>query len=452
MQNSSTKDKKAYINVVKDLTNRSNFEKNLDKKKGQNWKVTHIKEYLEKNRNFEARNTIHLAGSKGKGSTAHFINNIFLESKKNVLLYTSPDLHSVTERILLNGKQISKKLFVQIASKYTQNTFFDNWSYFELMTIIAWEAAQIQNCEWQIIETGLGGRLDATNALGHKIVNIITPIELEHTEILGDTLEKISSEKTGIIHKGENVVVSKMSEEATKIIKEKINLIGTKQSLVNEECQINYKNQSIEYQILDIHTPITIYKNIKLKNIGTHQAENAATAIRACEIAWRKIYKEDIPVNYVLRGLTNTIIPGRIEKIKEKPLILIDSMHTVLSAKKLEETLSNLQLPKKRVIIFGALENKNVNKIAKVLCKNNTDIIVTKPISKRSMSINKVKKIFDKYCANVVIENNLKRAIRLISNDTHQDRYFLIVGSTYLIAEAREIILSIDGDRKLNLR
>ena len=153
-----------------------------------------------------------------------------------------------------------------------------------------------------------------------------------------------------------------------------------------------------------------------------------------------------------MRGLTNTIIPVRIEKIKEKPLILIDSMHTVLSAKKLEETLSNLQLPKKRVIIFGALENKNVNKIAKVLCKNNTDIIVTKPISKRSMSINKVKKIFDKYCANVVIENNLKRAIRLISNDTHQDRYFLIVGSTYLIAEAREIILSIDGDRKLKLR
>ena len=177
------------------------MKKILIKKKGQNWKLAHIKEYLEKNRNSESRNTIHLAGSKGKGSTAHFINSIFVESKKNVLLYTSPDLHSVTERILLNGKQISKKLFVKIASQYTQNTFFDNWSYFELMTIIAWKAAQIQKCEWQIIETGLGGRLDATNALSNKIVNIITPIELEHTEIIGDTLEKISSEKTGIIHR-----------------------------------------------------------------------------------------------------------------------------------------------------------------------------------------------------------------------------------------------------------
>ena len=127
-------------------------------------------------------------------------------------------------------------------------------------------------------------------------------------------------------------------------------------------------------------------------------------------------------------------------------------MHTVLSAKKLEETLSNLKLPKKRVIIFGALENKNVDKITKVLCKNNTEIIVTKPISNRSMPINKVKKVFNKFSTNVVVEKNLKSAIRKISIDPQLDRYFLIVGSTYLIAEAREIILSIDGDRKLNLR
>ncbi|MBI51762.1 MAG: hypothetical protein CL779_00900 [Chloroflexi bacterium] len=352
MQNSITKENQDYINVVKNLTNRSNFEKNLDTQKKQNWKVEHLKKYLEDNGNFEIRNTIHLAGSKGKGSTAHFINSILIESKKNILLYTSPDLHAVTERIVLNGKQISKELFVKIASEYTENNFFNNWSYFELMTIIAWKAAQMQNCEWQVIETGLGGRLDATNALNQKVVNIITPIELEHTEILGNTLEEISIEKTGIIHKNENVVVAKMSEEATKITKEKINLIGANHALVDQECTINYRNQSIENQIIDINTPVNNYKEIKLKNIGKHQAENAATAIRACEIAWQKIYKEKIPVNYVVRGLSKTIIPGRIEKIKTYPLIFIDSMHTELSAIKLEETLLNLKLPKKRVIVL----------------------------------------------------------------------------------------------------
>tara|TARA_Y100001970_G_scaffold132492_1_gene163464 strand:+ start:19166 stop:20530 length:1365 start_codon:yes stop_codon:yes gene_type:complete len=448
----NTKENEDYINVVRNLTNRSNFEKNLNVKKRQNWKVTHLKKYLKNNDNFEDRHTIHLAGSKGKGSTAHYINNIFIESKKNVLLYTSPDLHAVTERILLNGKQISKKLFVKIASKYTEDDFFNNWSYFELMTIIAWEVAHVQNCEWQIIETGLGGRLDATNALNHKIVNIITPIELEHTEILGKTLEKISGEKTGIIKKNEDVVIAKMSEQATNITEEKINLIGAKYSLVNQECSINYKSQSIENQIIDINTPFNSYKNIKLKNIGSHQAENAATAVRACEIAWQKIYKEDIAVDAVVRGLSKTIIPGRIEKIKKKPLIIIDSMHTELSAIKLEETLSKLKLPKKRIIIFGTLENKNVNKIAKILCKKNTEVIVTQPISNRAMPSNKVKKIFENYSKNVTAEINLKSTLSRVLNSTLQDQYILIVGSTYLISESREIILSIDGDRNLNLR
>ena len=452
MQNHFTKENQDYINVVKNLTNRSNFEKNLNTKKRQNWKVIHLKEYLENNGNFESRNTIHLAGSKGKGSTAHFINSIFVESKKNVLLYTSPDLHAVTERIVLNGKQISKKLFVKIASKYTKDNFFNNWSYFELMTIIAWQAAKMQNCEWQVIETGLGGRLDATNALNQKIVNVITPIELEHTEILGDTLEKISLEKTGIIHKNENVVVAAMSKEATNITKDNIELIGAKHVLVNQECIINYRSQSIENQIIDIKTPMNNYKNIKLKNIGTHQAENAATAIRACEIAWQKIYKEKIPLHYVIRGLSKTMIPGRIEKIKTNPLIFIDSMHTELSAIKLEETLLNLKLPKKRTIIFGALENKNINKIAKILCNKDTEIIITKPISKRAMPISKVKKIFEKFSNNVTSEKNLENAISKIINYRRHDQYFLIVGSTYLISESREIILSIDGDRNLNLR
>ena len=452
MQNLFRQNDKDYIRIVKDLTNRSNFEKTGSKNKKQDWKVTHIKDFLNENGNFEKRNTIHIAGSKGKGSIAHFVNSILLETKKRVLMYTSPDLHAVTERISINGQQISKKLFVEIASKYTKNPFFDDWSYFELITLIGWEAAQMMNCEWQVIETGLGGRLDATNAINAKTVNIITPIELEHTEILGDTIEKIIEEKVGIIHKKENTVISIMSKQATSLLKDKIDMLEAKYHLVTLDCKIVYRNQNLDYQTIDIKTPHNNYKDIKLHSIGEHQAENAAAAIRACEIAWSKIYNNQIPINNVVQGLSKVKIPGRIEKINTNPLIIIDSMHTELSALKLENTLSTLNLPKKRIIIFGTLKNKNVNKIAQIICDDSTEIIITKPISERAMPIEKIKKIFDKFSKNVSTEINLQNALDKSLTNKSRDYYVLIVGSMYLISESREIILSTKGDRHLDLR
>ncbi|MDG1989735.1 MAG: Mur ligase family protein [Dehalococcoidia bacterium] len=453
MKNSKiTKIEKDYINVINKLSSRSNFEKDGQKLKDENWKITHIREYLNKNENFDKRNTIHIAGSKGKGSTAHFINGILLQSRKNIYLFTSPDIHSVTERIIINGQPISKKLFTYIAKKYVEDIFFDQWSYFELLTLIGWKVAEKTNCDWQIIETGLGGRLDATNAMTKKIINVITPIDYEHTEILGKTINKIAKEKTGIVKYKEEVIIAKMPKSRIKIIEEQASLIESKIHKIITDCKITYKKHSIDYQIVDIDTPLEKYKNIQLNAIGKHQAENAASAIRACEIAWQKVYKEKLPYQYVKEGLSQVKLPGRIEKIRENPLILLDGMHSQLSAKRLEETLTDIKLPKKRIVIFGSLQNKKIDSIAKQICNNKTEIIITQPKSSRAMSINKIKSIFAKYSSNIHTNINIDDALKNALEKMNGDQYILITGSIYLISEAREKLLSIDGDRKLNLR
>jgi dihydrofolate synthase/folylpolyglutamate synthase len=447
-----TKIEKDYIGVVNKLTSRSNFEKNGQILKDENWKITHIRKYLDQNQNFDKRHTIHIAGSKGKGSTAHFINGIFLKSKKNIYLFTSPDLHSVTERIILNGHPISKKLFTCLAKKYVENKLFDQWSYFELLTLIGWKAAEKTNCEWQIIETGLGGRLDATNAMTKKIINVITPIDYEHTEILGKTLQKIAKEKIGIVKYKEEVIIAKMSKFRSKIIEQLADSLGASSHRIITDCKIKYKQQTIDYQIVDIETPLKKYKNIQLNAIGKHQAENAASAIRACEIAWQKVYKKQLPYQYVKDGLLQVQIPGRIEKVSDNPLIILDGMHSELSAKRLNETLTDIKLPKKRVVIFGSLQNKKIDLIAKQICNEKTEIIITQPKSTRAMSIDKLKNIFAKYTSSIDTQINLDNALESALEKVSKDQYIIITGSIYLISEAREKILSIDGDRELNLR
>ncbi|MFB0901025.1 MAG: Mur ligase family protein [Dehalococcoidia bacterium] len=448
----SPKESSKFKEVAQSLLSRSNFEKKGQKKENKKWKIGHIQNYLNKNNCFADRNTFHIAGSKGKGSTANFINGIMNETLKSIYLFTSPDLHSLTERIIINNKKISKKKFIEIAKKYTENKEFNNWSYFELLTLIGWEAASKNKCDWQIIETGLGGRLDATNAMTKKTVNIITPIDYEHTEILGNSLREIAKEKAGIIQKKQHVVIAFMSNVPKNEIIKKAKYLQAQIHIMDLECKILYKEQTLTSQIIDVTTPLRTYKNIILNITGKHQAENAVTAIRSCEIAWKEIYKKDIPAKYIINGLSKVFLAGRIEKINDSPLIIIDSMHTALSAKRLEESLNDITLPSQRVIIFGSLKNKKINLIAKQICNKNTRIIITKPNSERAMPIEKIKYIFTQYTDRISTADNLETALNSISKKEKINKYILITGSIYLISEAREKILSIKGDRELGLR
>ncbi len=375
--------------------------------------LNRIKDLLKKLGNPQKKlsNVIHVAGTNGKGSTIAFINSIAKMYGLKVNTYTSPHLINFNERIKLNGKIIDDKLLFDTLFQVAKTNNGNKITFFEITTVACFLIFSKIPSDLCLIETGLGGRLDATNVLPANKISAITRIGYDHEDFLGNDLKNITLEKCGIIKKNTSVVVGYQNK---KIVKETIlKNVQEKQSKI-----------------------IKLYKIPKTWDIGLegmHQYENASIAVTAL-----KQYFCEIDTSIIRKGLENTKWDGRIQEISQGNLIinrknitLIDGAHNLDGALALSNYLKTLK-QKRWTLIMGMIKNKNAEGFLKILKKQINKIFII-PIYNQTSTYNfsEFKKITKKLKIETYNFDNLEKAIKKVPKKDA----LLITGSLYLVGE-----------------
>ncbi|MEO8074390.1 MAG: Mur ligase family protein [Acidobacteriota bacterium] len=384
---------------------------------------------------------VQVAGTNGKGSVCVFLEAICISAGIKVGMTISPHLVSVTERVRINGREISEKDFArhatrirEISEKLVKTGELETVpTYFEQVTTIALNAFSEAKIELAILETGLGGRFDATTAAKAKIA-AITPIDFDHQQILGNTLAKIAAEKAAIIRADTKVVVAEQPKEALDVILQRCAKFSVSPNLAAEVGTF-YEGETVTFQ-----TSKAVYEKVRLSLNGRHQIENAKSAILLAEILQEnfKITSENI-----VGGLQSAKHKGRLEFYKN---FLFDGAHNVSGAKSLRQYLDEF-ITQPITMIFGSMRDKDLSEIAEILYPKADRLILTKPDNPRSMEtlelLKFVPKVFGK--ENIIIEETVENAVKKAREISSENHLILITGSLYLIGEAQKILKNESG-------
>jgi len=354
--------------------------------------------------------SIHIAGTNGKTSTSHMLASIFQEGKYKVGLYTSPHLKDFRERIKINGKMISKIEVINFVKKNKASFEKINLSFFEFTVILAFNYFAKKKVDIAIIETGLGGRLDSTNIISPEL-SIITNISLDHTKLLGNTIEKISKEKGGIIKPYTPVVIGRKQEKNKKIFEQ-----------IAQE-----RFSSIIYPT---------HQNYLSDLKGNYQKENQDTAITAIlelkKKGWQ-ITKEDITKG-LLNVIKNTGLLGRWQKLSKKPLIICDTGHNEDGIRTLIKQIKAIPYQNLH-IVFGVVHDKNLNNILEILPQT-ASYYFCKANIPRAMNEKEIKKQAAKHKLRGESFSSVNKALEQAKKKAIPEDLIFVGGSTFIVAEA----------------
>ncbi|ADQ14545.1 bifunctional folylpolyglutamate synthase/dihydrofolate synthase [Halanaerobium hydrogeniformans] len=308
-------------------------------------------------------NVIHLAGTNGKGSTAAFIENIYRQAGYKTALYTSPHFYHFNERIKVNGKAASTYLLKDLikelkkAVEKLKKDGFGEASFFEVVTALAFLYFEFHQPDIVILETGLGGRLDATNVIKKPLLSIITTIDIEHSKLLGNSQSEIAYEKAGIIKENSKVLTAVTSQEALSVIEKTAAEKSTQLIKLTQKYDKIKSSGGLKKNYLYFSSSNKKYK-YKLSLLGMYQAQNAALAHLAVNILKSEFpfKKEDLQ-----KGLSTVVWPGRMQKISKKPLTILDGAHNPAAVKALAESLKTAAAEFNNIhLIFSALNDKDI--------------------------------------------------------------------------------------------
>ncbi len=370
----------------------------------------------------------HIAGSNGKGSTAAFISSILQEFNYNVGLYTSPHFVNFNERILINDQQIPDQFVSDFVNSY--NDFIDEHqlTFFEVTTAMAFKYFNEMKVDYAVIETGLGGRLDATNVLTPLAV-VFTAIGLEHTNVLGNTIEEITNEKAAIIKEGIKVFCGMLPITSLKMIGKKCNALKSELFRLDEYSNLKNNNLELYTEELEIDDWTTsLY--------GQFQQYNGALAALAVS---KTLALNDS--NVIARGIknvvSNTNIQGRYEFINKKPDIIFDSAHNPQSV---DVFLSEFKRQTKNysntALLFTCMKDKNAKNMLEQLKKYFDTIYLTEINNVRSYSIEELKTIADELKINTKTSENPSDLVKSYFSRAGKD-CLVVLGSMYLLGEIK---------------
>lgn len=391
--------------------------------------------------------TIHVAGTNGKGSTCAFLNSVFMAMDKKVGMFTSPHLVDIRERIQINGKLIGKEEFLNCTNIVIDNInrFQDKKagfhpSFFEFIFFVAVIHFKMNDIDVAIYETGLGGRLDATNSLSKKSVSVITEIGMDHMEYLGDTYEKIAFEKAGIIKPNVPVVFWDGRKECSLVIREKAWELGCK---AFEVCEQNVevlctKEKNIDFSYKSLYDKNVIFT---VHSYAQYQVRNAAMAVKTLEVLGF-----DIEASAVNEGIAEMFWPGRMEMIDDQ--IFVDGGHNVDGIEAFIHTALNDECKGSRHLLFSAVSDKQIGIIAKMLveCDAFHKISVCGFDSYRATKVEELKAIFDKVIADngsnmvVGLYDDVQGAFEKEKELLGADDRLYICGSLYLVGAVKEYV------------
>lgn len=372
--------------------------------------------------------TIHVAGSNGKGSTSSFIASILQESGYKTGLYTSPHFIKFNERIVINGKQIDDEYIAGFVAE--NEKYIDGYqlTFFEVTTAMAFKYFLEIKTDYCIIETGLGGRLDATNVLNPLSV-VITTISLEHTNVLGTTIAQIAFEKAAIIKNGTNVFTGILEKEASEIVERRCKetssqLYPVKDFISNEESSTKvYINDEIQ---LEMNPPLR----------GKYQKYNAALAVLTVSKTFPSITKENYLLG-ILNVARNTGLQGRYEFFHRKPDIIFDSAHNPEGIENfLTEFSKDMELYSKRFLLFGVMRDKAIGEMLKMLTKSFDQIFITGIKYERAATIEEI----SEECESLNIDySQVKKSEEFVLEfkNHNKDECLVVLGSMYLLGEIK---------------
>ena len=307
---------------------------------------------------------IHIAGTNGKGSVSAFLCSILKEAGIRTGMFTSPHLVDFRERICEDGQMISREEVTKLGNMLLEEDFGTVPTMFDYCLAMALLYYRDRQCQAAVIETGLGGRLDSTNAIGVPEVTVVTKIGYDHMAVLGDTLDKIAAEKAGIIKNGTKLVLESQEKDAMDVLletaeKEAVTEIKIADMHDVTECRYENGRQYFSYQI---------YKNLEMAMLGVHQYENAAAAILAAEIFLKDRGISDEKAEYYIReGIKKTRWEGRMEILSREPFFMVDGAHNGNGVAALAESLRTLFPGEKFHFVMGVMADKNYEEMIEEL-------------------------------------------------------------------------------------
>ena len=382
--------------------------------------------------------SLHIAGTNGKGSSSHFIASILQEHGFKVGLYTSPHLKSFTERIKINGIEVSKtwvSTFVGDKKNIIQEL---SPSFFEWTVAMAFCYFKEQQVDWAIIETGLGGRLDSTNII-NPMGCLISNIGYDHQDILGNSLEEIAFEKAGIIKQGIPVTISEYQPEVSTIFLKKANDENAPIQFAKEDIKLLHVSSG---QTLDLILESVHFGEFKIESpyLGTYQINNVMGVLAWCsQLDTRGIIdlnKEKIAMG-IKNSRINTQLKGRYEIISNEPKIIADTAHNESGIRLLMDQIKR-ELKGNLWIILGMVADKDLDLVLQILPQN-AHYIFCESHNPRSLKAMHLLETGQNFGLKGIVISDVNEAIALIKNKIEPDDLILITGSTYLIAEIDEI-------------
>lgn len=398
--------------------------------------------------------SIHLTGTNGKTSTARMIDSLLRAHGLHTGRYTSPHLETVRERISLDGEPVDEERFTAVyqevgpVAELLDARSDEPLTYFDLTTALAFATFADAPVDVAVVEVGLGGAEDATNVL-HAGVTVITPIGLDHTEWLGDTVEDIALAKSGIVHEGSTLICAAQPEEALEPILDRCAEVGATIAREGSEFGVLDRNLALGGQVLRLQGLGGVYDEIFLPLHGAHQAQNAAVALAAVEAFLGAGKSRQLEIDLVREGFATTSSPGRLERVRNAPTVLLDAAHNPHGMAATVTALGDEFSFRRLVAVVGMLADKDVAGVLELLEPVADEIVCTRNSSPRAMPAEQLGELAreffgeDRVHVHTELPDAIEAAVALAEEDVDAGISgvgVLITGSVVTVADARRLL------------
>jgi dihydrofolate synthase/folylpolyglutamate synthase len=412
------------------------------------WRLSRMEELLSQIGNpHRAYPSVHIAGTKGKGSTTAMIDAILRAAGYRTGMYTSPHLHTFRERIRLGGEPIAEEALADLVERLLPVlNGRPEVTVFEIITALAmWHYAE-RKVDFGVFEVGLGGRLDATNVITPR-VSVITSISFDHVRVLGDTIAAIATEKAGIIKPGVPVVSAPQRDEAREVIRRVSEERGAPLVVAGDDWHWRLWHTDITGQRLDVYRAGNEahpeYPDLYLPLLGAHQLENACAAVVAIETLRQGGVA--IPPRAVRDGLAAVRWPGRLEVLGQKPLLVVDGAHNTDSISRLLQAVQD-HLPHRRLlVVFGAGQTHNPRELLDIVRSRAAVLYTTRAHHPKATPADELAAMVADSGGEVRIVDRVADAISAALDEAADDDLVLVTGSLFVVAEAREAWAALNG-------
>lgn len=394
----------------------------------------------------EHKKIIHVAGTNGKGSVCCYLNNLLNAAGKTTALFTSPHIVDIRERFQINGKMVSKNdffhaflvIYEKVLSEKEGDNFLYHPTFFEFLFFMAMVLFSKEEIEYILLETGLGGMLDATNALEKKELSIITRIGLDHTEYLGNTVEEVAMQKAGILRPDTKVLYFADYQDAAAVIERCARQKGAILCPVSHKNwkEIKFRNKNIDFSY---NSRYYDYIAITVSGIAAYQVENVSMALKALEIL---LPKEEMPsVNTIRQMIKDTIWQGRMEEVYAN--VFLDGAHNVNGIEAFLSSVSHRNNTKKSLLFTVVSDKDYSHMIQKIVESNLFDRIVVTELENNSRAL-KLQEILQEFyhCERKDVEviDNVETAFEKLLSEKEPEEELFVAGSLYLVGRIKEII------------